>query len=122
MTGRVSKFGNLIEALGDAPGDRPFITVWIDEDERTTVTFAEFRRRSSAQAKLLRAHGVSAGDRVIVIMPQSISAMATCVGAMMLGAVPAFLAYPNFKVILKWNRSDFFAIAAGLLADRIGAN
>ena len=35
---------------------------------------------------------------------------------------PAYLAYPNFKVILKWNRSDFFAIAAGLLADRIGAN
>ena len=36
-------------------------------------------------------------------------------------AGPAYLAYPNFKVILKWNRSDFFAIAAGLLADRIGA-
>jgi membrane-bound lytic murein transglycosylase B len=32
---------------------------------------------------------------------------------------PAFLAYNNYKVILKWNRSHFFAIAAGTLADRI---
>ena len=43
-------------------------------------------------------HGVNAGDRVVIIMPQSIAAMTTFVGAMMLGAVPAFLAYPNFKI------------------------
>ena len=34
----------------------------------------------------------------------------------------AYVAYPNYKVILRWNHSDFFAIAAGTLADRIGAN
>ncbi|MBL7217678.1 MAG: lytic murein transglycosylase [Desulfobacteraceae bacterium] len=33
----------------------------------------------------------------------------------------AFLAYPNYRVILKWNRSNFFAVAVGTLADRIGA-
>ena len=32
---------------------------------------------------------------------------------------PAFLIYDNFEAILKWNRSDFFAIAVGTLADRI---
>jgi membrane-bound lytic murein transglycosylase B len=31
----------------------------------------------------------------------------------------SFLAYENFRVILKWNRSDLFAIAVGTLADRI---
>jgi membrane-bound lytic murein transglycosylase B len=31
----------------------------------------------------------------------------------------AFLAYDNFRVIMKWNRAVFFATAAGLLADRI---
>lgn len=31
----------------------------------------------------------------------------------------AFLVYDNFKVILKWNRSDFFGLAVGILADRI---
>ncbi len=30
-----------------------------------------------------------------------------------------FLAYPNYRVILKWNRSNYFAIAVGTLADRI---
>jgi membrane-bound lytic murein transglycosylase B len=32
---------------------------------------------------------------------------------------PVFLAYPNYRVILKWNRSNYFAIAVGTLADRI---
>jgi len=35
---------------------------------------------------------------------------------------PAFLVYPNFQVILRWNRSEYYALAVGLLADRmIGA-
>ncbi len=33
---------------------------------------------------------------------------------------PAFLVYDNYRAILKWNRSTFFAIAVGSLADRIG--
>ena len=33
----------------------------------------------------------------------------------------AFLVYDNFQIILRWNRSDFFALAVGMLADRIGA-
>jgi membrane-bound lytic murein transglycosylase B len=32
----------------------------------------------------------------------------------------AFLVYDNFQIILKWNRSDSFALAVGMLADRIG--
>jgi membrane-bound lytic murein transglycosylase B len=32
---------------------------------------------------------------------------------------PAFLIYNNFHTILRWNRSDFYAIAVGHLADRI---
>jgi len=31
----------------------------------------------------------------------------------------AFLVYANFRIILKWNRSDLFAISVGTLADRI---
>ncbi|MFA7555178.1 MAG: lytic murein transglycosylase [Spongiibacteraceae bacterium] len=45
----------------------------------------------------------------------------------MLGAVlvpagysgPAFLVYGNFEVIMRWNRSEFYALAVGHLADRI---
>jgi membrane-bound lytic murein transglycosylase B len=32
---------------------------------------------------------------------------------------PAFLVYPNFDIILRWNRSEYYALAVGLLADRI---
>lgn len=32
---------------------------------------------------------------------------------------PAFLGYANFNVIMRWNRSEFYAIAVGHLADRI---
>jgi membrane-bound lytic murein transglycosylase B len=32
---------------------------------------------------------------------------------------PAFLAYKNFDIIMRWNNSEFYAIAVGYLADRI---
>ena len=33
----------------------------------------------------------------------------------------AFLVYQNFRAIKRWNNSDYFAIAVGMLADRIAA-
>jgi len=118
-TASVTRFRNLIDALDAAPGDRPFVTAWIDEDERETVTFAEFRRRARLQARVLRDHAVNVGDRVIIIMPQSISAMTTFVGAMMLGAVPTFLAYPNFKVEASKYRSGLAGVTANLKAKAV---
>lgn len=35
---------------------------------------------------------------------------------------PAFMVYDNFDVIMKWNRSEFYAIAVGHLADRIAGS
>ena len=32
---------------------------------------------------------------------------------------PAFLIYNNYEVILKWNRSNYFATAVGILSDKI---
>ena len=32
----------------------------------------------------------------------------------------AFMVYNNYRVTLKWNRSTFFAVAVGTLAERIG--
>jgi len=34
---------------------------------------------------------------------------------------PAFLVYDNFRAIMKWNKSTFFAGAVGLLSDSFGA-
>lgn len=33
---------------------------------------------------------------------------------------PAFVTYPNFRVIMRWNASTNYALAVGLLADRLG--
>jgi len=33
---------------------------------------------------------------------------------------PAYLVHDNYRAIMKWNRSTYFATAVGLLADRIG--
>jgi membrane-bound lytic murein transglycosylase B len=33
---------------------------------------------------------------------------------------PAYVVYDNYRTILKWNRSTFFAVAVGSLAERIG--
>src|ERR1039458_8408668 len=88
-----TEYRTLIDALNCAPASRLFVTAWLDEDEREIVTFGEFRRRARLQAALLGDHGVGVGDRVVVIMPQGIPAMTIFVGAMMLGAVPAIIAY-----------------------------
>ena len=110
---------DLIEALEAAPASRTFVTSWIDEDERESLTFAEFRQHARRQAAALREHNFGPGDRVVIIMPQSIAAMTTFVGAMMLGAVPAFLAYPNFKIEPSKYRSGLAGVTANLNAKAV---
>ena len=110
------RFSNLVEALETAPGDSPFVTFWSDIDDRETVTFGEFRRLARAQARILAQHGVRSGDRLVIIMPQSIGAMATFAAGMMLGAVPAFLAYPTFKIEPSKYRSGLAGVTANLAA------
>jgi fatty-acyl-CoA synthase len=94
----VGPYQTLIDALDAATCDRLFVTAWVDEDEHEDLTFGEFRRRARAQARFLSQNGIVAADRVVILMPQGVAAMTVFVGVMMLGAVPAFLAYPNFKV------------------------
>jgi acyl-CoA synthetase (AMP-forming)/AMP-acid ligase II len=112
-------FHNLIEALDAAPASRPFVTAWIDEDESETLTFADFRSRARRQAVVLHDHSVTVGDRVVIIMSQGIPAMATFVAAMMLGAVPTFLAYPNFKIEPSKYRSGLAGVTANLKAKAV---
>ncbi|HKI27456.1 MAG TPA: AMP-binding protein [Candidatus Sulfotelmatobacter sp.] len=112
-------YRTLIDALDAAPADRPFVTAWIDEDEQETLTFAEFRAQARAQAGFLHGHGLAAGDGVVIIMPQGILAMTTFAGAMMLGAAPTFLAYPNFKFEPAKYRSGLAGVTANLRASAV---
>ena len=111
-----TKYRTLVDALYAAPSERPFVTAWIDEDDQEAVTFGEFRRRARAQAALLRENGVGPGDRVVLIMPQGIPLMAAFAGAMLLGAAPAILAYPNFKVDPAKYRFGLLGVTANLRA------
>ena len=115
----MKRFRTLVDALSSAPGDRPFVTYWADEDEQETVTFAEFRRRAHHHGHWLRAHGVGRGDRVVVIMPQGIALMTMFAGAMILGAVPAILAYPNFKFEPEKYRSGLLGVTRNLDAKAV---
>ena len=36
------------------------------------------------------------------------------------GQGPAYLVYDNFRVLMAWNRSTYFALTVGELADLIG--
>ncbi len=92
------------------------MTAWVNEDEQETVTFGEFRRRGRVQAGALRAQGVNSGDRVVIIMPQGIAAMTVFAGAIMLGAAPAFIAYPNEKVEPSKYRSGLAGVTGNLKA------
>jgi fatty-acyl-CoA synthase len=90
------KTQTLIEAMLQAPADKPFVTMFKDENIET-VTFGSFIRSAFSDARYLQEQGLAKGDTIILIMPQGVPLMSAFAGAMLLGAVPAILAYPNFK-------------------------
>jgi len=114
-----TKYRTLVDALLSAPAERPFVTAWVDEDEQVTATFGEFRHMARIQALLLQDSGVAAGDRVVLIMPQGIPLMASFAGALLLGAAPAILAYPNFKVEPAKYRFGLAGVTANLRAKAV---
>src|SRR5215813_12940533 len=92
-----NNFHTLVEALFEAPAHQPFVTMWNDDEDVETVTFGEFIHLAKLQASEFYARGLRSDETIILILPQGIALMAAFAGAMMLGAVPAILAYPNFK-------------------------
>src|SRR6266478_3956479 len=109
-------FRTLDEALRSAPPNRPFVTMWKNEDDIQSVTFGEFAALTAAQASYLQGEGLKAGDTVILIMPQGIPVIAAFAAAMQLGAIPAILAYPNFKVEPSKYRFGLAGVSANLKA------
>lgn len=109
-------YETLIDALLAAPPDKPFVTMWRDEDDIETVNFGRFRELVFAQAAFLRSAGVKPQDRVILIMDQGVPLMATFAAAFHLGAAPAILAYPNLKMDPAKYRFGLAGVSANLKA------
>jgi len=53
----------------------------------TRVTYAEFERRSNQLAAVLNAHGVRAGDRVLLLVENGVEWPLLCLAVMKLGAL-----------------------------------
>src|ERR1017187_1530068 len=109
-------FRTLSDALVAAPATQPFVTMWHDEEQVETETFGGFANKAWAQAASFQAHQVKRGDRVILIMPQGIPLMTAFAGCMLLGAIPAIIAYPNFKVEPAKYRFGLAGVSANLKA------
>src|SRR5689334_11258133 len=91
-------FKTLSQALLAAPADKNFVTMWKGDEKIEVATFGQFVRMATAHASYFQSLNLQPGDRVILLMPQGIPLMAAFAGAMLLGAIPAILAYPNFKL------------------------
>jgi len=92
------KVSNLADALINSPPNEIFVTEWRSDDDIHSVTFGKFLTRAQSHAAELHARGLRPGDRVVLIHSQGLAGMAAFAGAILLGAVPALLAFPNFKV------------------------
>ena len=64
---------------------RPDATAWIEDGEATT--YAELKELVQATAGMLRSLGVGPGDRVAMLMPNTLAFPAVYYGALWLGAV-----------------------------------
>ena len=109
-------FRTLSEAFSAVPAEKPFITMWRGEDDIETVTFGDFRQSAQSYAAYFQSLGVKARHTVVLVMPQGIPLMSAFMGAMLLGAVPAILAYPNLKVEPTKYRYGLTGVCANLKA------
>jgi acyl-CoA synthetase (AMP-forming)/AMP-acid ligase II len=74
----------------------PFCT-FIARGEAERITFGELLERSLAYARRYRELGVRPGETVIVMLPHSPHLFYAFLGATLIGAVPAFMAFPSVK-------------------------
>lgn len=105
---------NFLSQLGWKPGIRWGREILLPEDFDYSLLGSSNRRPVSQWHALgiVKANGKALGNaefNAYVVVP-----------AGHLG--PAFLVYENFKVIMRWNNSEFYALAVGRLADQIAGD
>lgn len=103
---------NFLKALGWETGTRWGREVRLPEDFPYVDAGLQSRRPLAEWAEL----GVRRADGSALPVVEGMEA-SVLVPAGHRG--PAFLVYHNFGVIMRWNRSEFYALAVGHLADRI---
>lgn len=102
---------NFLANLGWQPGFRWGREIKLPENFDHQLAGYKNRRSLSQWNKLgvKKADGSALGDgdtEAFIVVPAG-------------HAGPAFIGYKNFRVIMRWNNSEFYAIAVGVLADKI---
>jgi acyl-CoA synthetase (AMP-forming)/AMP-acid ligase II len=103
----------ILRTWAQTRGDQTFCT-FVERGTQRDITFAEVYERSRAYARFYRTRGVQRGELVIIILKHSDHLFYSCLGAMIAGAIPAFLPYPTAK-----QRSDVYWTEQNVLFDRI---
>jgi fatty-acyl-CoA synthase len=88
--------------------------IFHDGESWTPLDTGSFMRRSLQFAALYGGSGVIAGDVVLIVMQHGIDAHAAFAGAMLIGAVPAFMPSPSAKqdaTLYWWQHREVFAHA-----------
>lgn len=100
MLSKLDAYQTLLDPFKEIDPQKPFVTMWRPDaqPEFETASFGEHLNLAQKIATIYADCGLEPGDRVILIMPQGISLMAAFTAAMLKGAVPTILAYPNFKI------------------------
>lgn len=102
---------NYLESLGWNRGERWGREVKLPEEFDYSLSGMQGRRPLSEWRSL----GVMRADGALLPVADMDAALLIPMGHQ----GPAFLVYDNFEVIMRWNRSQSYAIAVGHLADRI---
>lgn len=95
----MSKSATLVDiARGHAESrpSKPFVIMWGAEGSRET-SYSQLWARACAVAALLRSAGVNKGDPVVLVHEPSPDLFAGFLGAMILGAAPTIMPYPNAR-------------------------
>ena len=71
--------------------------VFYDGDDWAEITNAAFARRVLKFSALFAQPGIGTGDIVLIILEHGVDAHAAFLGAMLIGAIPGFMPYPNVK-------------------------
>ena len=79
-----------------AAPEQPF-GMFFNGDDWVEISNAAFFRRVLQFRALLAAAAVGSGDIVLIILEHGVDAHAAFIGAMLLGAIPGFMPYPNVK-------------------------
>jgi len=78
---------NYVDRILRHPADRVAVVAWTEDGSPRQLTYGDLRAQAGAFANSLRERGVTTGDRVVAILPNSIEAVIALLAVSSIGAV-----------------------------------